>query len=122
MDGIIKWILENKNWIFSGVGVTILGSIIAITTFFFRRRSAGHGSTKSPIQEPTYNQILQIDQRTKKLVDAARRQQKEEFFSGFDFSFITKKLRNIPLRTYFFFFLFLLIISLIILIIVRLSS
>jgi hypothetical protein len=33
----VKWLVSNYTWVFSGIGVAVIGAIVAI----FRRRSAG---------------------------------------------------------------------------------
>lgn len=43
----MDWILANKEWVFSGVGVAIVGSFIAL---FFRRRTAGSTHNVSTVK------------------------------------------------------------------------
>ena len=42
MKDLVSWIVENKEWVFSGVGVAVLSLLIALITR--RRRSAGQAS------------------------------------------------------------------------------
>jgi hypothetical protein len=51
---LIKWISENKEWLFSGIGVAILGLLFAIFRKRFGRRSESVSGSKEPntILEP----------------------------------------------------------------------
>lgn len=46
INNIINWIIENKEWVFSGIGVTVL---LGVTTFFrkiFQKKSENEKSIK----------------------------------------------------------------------------
>ncbi len=48
---ILESIMENKSWIFSGIGVAIIGGVIAITKWFF----SGKGNSTSQISKVVIN-------------------------------------------------------------------
>lgn len=48
---IIDWISNNKDWVFSGIGVTIVVSIIGFVFKFFKNKSNG----KSVQQNASFN-------------------------------------------------------------------
>jgi hypothetical protein len=42
---LIDWLLKNKEWLFSGLGVSVLLGILSILRFFRRRKPAVEGAT-----------------------------------------------------------------------------
>jgi len=66
---IINWVVENKEWFFSGIGVTVLLGIIAFVRKLFRKESKGEkeirieqkndggNSTQIGIQNNYYGEI-----------------------------------------------------------------
>lgn len=58
---IIEWICQNKEWIFSGIGVTILGIGIAIFKKIFVKRAKNSSKTViNQVNEGTNNTIIGI--------------------------------------------------------------
>lgn len=57
---IIDWLSDNKEWVFSGIGVTIVVSIIGFVFKIFKKKSKG----KSVQQNASFNfgsHITQVD-------------------------------------------------------------
>jgi hypothetical protein len=56
MKNIFVWLSDNKGWVFSGVGVSAVGGVVAIISKIFR--STGEGVTQNPSinQSPSLNQ------------------------------------------------------------------
>ena len=46
INNIINWIIENQEWIFSGIGVTVLLGIIAFFRKIFQKKSESKKSVK----------------------------------------------------------------------------
>ena len=46
INQIVNWIIENRDWVFSGIGVTALLGIIAFFRKLFRKKSAGEKGIK----------------------------------------------------------------------------
>jgi hypothetical protein len=46
MEEIWKWVIENKSWIFDGIGVAIITGLIAI---FLRRRQKDEGTKQTQV-------------------------------------------------------------------------
>lgn len=37
---VMNWILENKSWIFSGIGVTVIMGIVWLIKFLFKKKKS----------------------------------------------------------------------------------
>lgn len=35
---MLDWIVNNKDWVFSGIGVFLIGVIISVTKYFFQKK------------------------------------------------------------------------------------
>ena len=44
MDELWNWIILNKEWIFDGIGVLLVGSLITFITFLVRRKNTAEKS------------------------------------------------------------------------------
>lgn len=59
MEGIVKWICENKEWLFSGVAIAVLGYIVKVVYAFSNNKKNKAGSHK-PSQSQTNNQTQNV--------------------------------------------------------------
>lgn len=51
---MIDWVINNKEWVFSGVGIPVLGTLIWVVRYFGQRKSRGSVSIESrfPVTVP----------------------------------------------------------------------
>lgn len=61
-----EWIINNKEWFFSGLGVTILGGIFGILRLIFKRRDNTNSSTNNQNQHQTVNVYNGVTDNTEK--------------------------------------------------------
>lgn len=55
----MRWILDNKQWIFSGVGVFIIGGLLTMVVRFLRRRAARTSRTSGDISTVKASSVVE---------------------------------------------------------------
>ena len=51
MEAILKYLIDNKEWIFSGLGIFIIGGIISLIKFIINRNKKASKKTMKQIND-----------------------------------------------------------------------
>lgn len=55
MQKIISILVENKEWVFSGIGVTIIGAVFGIVNSLFKKRKNEDSAPKIKLSQENYD-------------------------------------------------------------------